>query len=70
MDYSNIVKNKSISLLCHTALGDPTDSCGRYFEVGKEYNADIEIVKPGFDTKFNTLYADVSIFYISTFSTF
>ena len=51
--YDNIVKNKSIILLCHTALGDPTDPHGRYFEVGKEYSADIETVNIGFDTKFS-----------------
>lgn len=41
---------KYVMVMCHTAMGDPNDEYGRYFEVGKEYRMGTEIIKPNPDT--------------------
>jgi hypothetical protein len=41
---------KSVMVLCHTALGNPNDDYGRYFEPGKEYLLGTEISGPKEDT--------------------
>ena len=41
---------KTVMVMCHTAMGDTIDQHGRYYEVGKEYKMSTEIIKPSADT--------------------
>ena len=43
---------KSVMVMCHTSMGDPSDEHGRYFEAGKEYRMGTEIVSPCKDTNY------------------
>ena len=43
---------KSVMVLCHTSFGDPMDKHGRYFEKGKEYRLNTEVVNPTKDTNY------------------
>ena len=43
---------KSVMVMCHTSMGDPSDKHGRYFEEGKEYSMGTEIIKPSKDTNY------------------
>jgi hypothetical protein len=37
---------KTITILCHTSLGDPLDEHGRFFTKGNEYKLSTEITTP------------------------
>ena len=43
---------KSVTVMCHTSMGDPNDKHERYFEAGKEYRMGTEIVKPQRETNY------------------
>lgn len=51
----------SIMILCHTSLGDLNDKDGRFYEAGKEYRLQPEVVEP----KKNTDYKECILCWIS-----
>ena len=52
---------KTVTVLCHTSLGDPSDKQGRFFVKGNEYKLITEVKRRLVDTKQPRMYSMILV---------